>query len=135
MATAPAWTLPDAHGRTVQLADLRGKVVILNFWATWCPPCLKEIPEFIALQEKYGPAGLVVVGVSMDEEPSTVAAFVGRSKINYPVVLATPLVAASYGGVRVVPNTFVIDRTGKIVAAHEGFVESATLAAEIKPLL
>lgn len=134
-ATAPAWTLQDTDGRVVRLADFRGRVVIFHFWATWCPPCLREIPGFVALQEKYGPAGLTVVGVSMDEDTGAVASFAKRSGINYPVVLGTPLVAALYGGVTAVPTTFVLDRAGKIVALHEGFASMATFAAEIKPLL
>lgn len=133
-ATAPAWTLKNPDGRTVRLADFRGKVVLLNFWAAWCPPCRKEIPGLVALQARYGSLGLTVVGVSMDTE-EVAASFAKSLGINYPVVFGTPLVAATYGGVAVVPTTFVIDRAGKIVASHEGFVDAQTFAGEIKPLL
>lgn len=135
LATAPAWTLKDTNGRTVRLADFCGKVVLLNFWATWCPPCRLEIPGFIALQEKYGSKGFVVVGVAMDEERDDVAAFVRRHGINYPVVYGDASVAISYGGVSVVPTTFLLGKDGRIVFMAETALESGKLEAIIEPLL
>lgn len=133
--TAPAWTLKDTGGRTVRLADFRGKVVILDFWATWCPPCRQEIPGLVALQAKYGSKGLVVVGVSMDEETAVVVPFVKKFGINYPVVFGNALTAVMYGGVEVIPTTFIIGRDGKVAAVYESSVQEATLEAKIKPLL
>lgn len=135
LAAAPAWTLQDTAGRTVRLADFRGQVVILHFWATWCPPCRREVPVLAALRDQYESAGLVVVGVSLDEDPALVTSFVKEQGINYPVVLGTPLVAVAYGGVSTLPTTFVINRDGKIVAVHESFASQAGLEAEVKPFL
>ena len=132
---APDWTLKDVDGRTIRLADYRGKVVILDFWATWCPPCRKEIPGLIKLQEKYAAGGLAVIGITLDEDPPLVAAVARKLNVNYPVVFGTPLVAAAYGEVAVLPSTFVIDKNGKIVVLHEGLTTAATIEAEIKPLL
>ena len=133
--TAPAWTLKDLDGHTVRLADFRGKVVILNFWATWCPYCRQEIPGFAALQEKYGPKGLVIVGVAMDEQPKLVAPFARKTGINYPVVYGTPLVALAYGGVPTLPTTFLIRQDGKIVFLSERSVNAREMEEVIKPLL
>ena len=133
---APEWQLKDLDGKPVKLSDFKGKVVILNFWATWCPPCRKEIPTFVSLQKQYADKGLVIVGVSLDEKgPGVVKPFVAKMGINYPVVMGDPKTAADYGGIAVVPTTFVIDRNGKVAAEHQGDAERATFEAEIKPLL
>lgn len=133
---APAWNLTSLDGKPVKLSDFKGKVVVLNFWATWCPPCRREIPAFIALQKQYGDKGLVVVGVSMDEGGAAVVKpFVNKMGINYPVVIGDQKTAAAYGGIQVVPTTFIIDKTGKVAAQHEGDADRATFEAEIKPLL
>jgi peroxiredoxin len=133
---APSWTLQDLSGKTVQLSDFKGKVVILNFWATWCTPCREEIPSFIALQSKYSENGLVIVGVSMDQGgPAIVKAFADTQMINYPIVLGDPLIAASYGGIMILPTTFVIDRDGKITNIQEGFDDTTTFETELLPLL
>ncbi len=133
---APEWQLKDLDGKAVKLSDFKGKVVILNFWATWCPPCRKEIPTFVSLQKQYGEKGLVIVGVSLDEKgPAAVKPFVAKMGINYPVVMGDPKTAADYGGIEVVPTTFVIDRNGKVAAELQGDAERATFEAEIKPLL
>jgi thiol-disulfide isomerase/thioredoxin len=87
-AAAPAWELKDLNGNAVKLSDFKGKVVILDFWATWCPPCRAEIPHFVELQDKYGKQGLVIVGISLDEGgPGVVSSFVKANKINYPIVM------------------------------------------------
>ena len=133
---APDWQLKDLDGKSVKLSDFKGKVVILNFWATWCPPCRKEIPTFVSLQRQYADKGLVIVGVSLDEKgPGVVKPFVAKMGINYPVVMGDPKTAADYGGIAVVPTTFVIDRSGKVAAEHEGDADRATFEGEIKPLL
>ena len=132
---APDWTLKDVDGKTVRLSDFRGKVVVLNFWAAWCPPCLREIPGFIELQKKYLDRGLVIVAVSLDDDPGLAKSTVERLKVTYPVVFGTPGVAASYGQITALPSTFVINKEGKITALHEGFAKASAIEAEIKPLL
>ena len=133
---APEWQLKDLEGKAVKLSDFKGKVVILNFWATWCPPCRREIPSFVSLQKQYGDKGLVIIGVLLDEKgPGVVKPFVAKMGINYPIVMGDPKTAADYGGIAVVPTTFVIDRNGKIAAEHQGDAERATFESEIKPLL
>ena len=133
---APEWQLKDLDGNPVKLSDFKGKVVILNFWATWCPPCRREIPTFVSLQKQYADKGLVIIGVSLDEKgPDVVKPFVAKMGINYPVVMGDPKIAADYGGIAVVPTTFLIDRNGKVAAEHEGDADRATLEGEIKPLL
>ncbi len=133
---APEWRLKDLEGKSVKLSDFKGKVVILNFWATWCPPCRQEIPDFVALQKQYADKGLVIIGVSLDEGGAPVVkSFVKKMSIQYPVVMGDQETAAAYGGIEVVPTTFVIDKTGRIAAQHEGGADRATFEAEIKPLL
>jgi peroxiredoxin len=132
--TAPQFTLSDMTGRSVSLSDYRGKVVILDFWATWCPPCKKEIPDFIALQNQYALQGLQIIGVGLDE-PSNVASFVQQYGINYPVVVGDDAIANRYGGVSGIPTTFIIDKQGKIRNRYEGFTDRSVFEAEIKKLL
>jgi len=133
---APGWELQDLDGKTVRLSDFKGKVVILDFWATWCPPCRAEIPGLIELQKKYQAQGLAIVGVSVDQASSdTVKSFVQEMGMNYPVVLADTKVVTAYGGIAGLPTTFVIDRTGRIVKQHLGFTEKEEIEAEIKSLL
>jgi peroxiredoxin len=133
---APAWELKDVDGKTVKLSDYKGKVVVLDFWATWCPPCRKEIPGFVALQKQYGGQGLVVVGVSLDEDgPAVVKKFMKANAVNYPVVMGTEAVTAAYGGVSSIPTTFVIGRDGTIVSKHVGFAPQSKFEQEILPLL
>ena len=134
-APAPNWELKDLDGKTVHLSDFKGKVVILDFWATWCPPCRKEIPGFVELQKKYGARGLVMIGVAMDEDPDPVKPFARKQGINYPVVFGDMKTAAAYGGIESIPVSFVINRAGNVVAAHEGYEEQSTFESEIKPLL
>lgn len=133
---APAWKLKDVNGKTVQLADFKGKVVILDFWATWCGPCKMEIPSFVALQKQYHDQGLEVIGLSVDQGgPSVVKQFIPKLGINYPVMMADEKVQSDYGDIEAIPTTFVINRQGVIVAKHVGVTEKAEFEAEIKPLL
>ena len=131
---APAFTLTDLNGKPVSLADFRGKVVVLDFWATWCPPCKKEIPDFISLQQEYGSRGVQIVGIALDE-PDKVAAFAKQNGMNYPVLLGTESISAKYGGIDGIPTTFVIDKKGKIVSRFEGFRPRSVFETEIKKLL
>ena len=131
---APAFTLPDLNGKLVSLADFRGKVVILDFWATWCPPCKKEIPDFIDLQKQYGSQGVQFIGIALDE-PDKVTAFTQQNGINYTILLGNDAITAKYGGIDGIPTTFVIDKKGKIVNRFEGFRPRNVFETEIKKLL
>jgi thiol-disulfide isomerase/thioredoxin len=128
------FTLTDIEGRTISSADLRGKVVLVNFWATWCPPCRAEIPDLITLQQKYRDH-LVVIGISEDESPvETVKAFVAEQKINYPIAMTTPELAKIFRGVAALPTTFVIDREGKLAQRHVGLLNAEETELEAQAL-
>jgi len=113
---APDFTLKNLDNQEISLSDYKGKVVFLNFWATWCAPCRQEIPYFIDLIEKYGKDGFVVLGVALDpREFEKVPGFVDQMGINYPVLLDETGISQLYGGIRSIPTTFVIDRDGKAI--------------------
>jgi thiol-disulfide isomerase/thioredoxin len=132
---APAWELKDLDGQVVKSSEFLGKVVILDFWATWCAPCKAEIPGFIALQKQYGDRGLVVIGVSLDDQgPVVVKRFMADFEMNYRVVLGDVALMQAFGGTAI-PTTVIINRAGKIVARHVGFTPRETFEDEIKPLL
>ncbi len=133
---APAWELKDVEGKVVKLSDFKGRVVILDFWATWCPPCRAEIPGFVALQKQYGEKGLTIIGVSLDEKgPKVVKPFMKKYSINYPIVMGDTKTQNAYGGIEGIPTTFVIDGDGMIVSKHVGFAEKSVFEKELKPLL
>lgn len=118
---APEWTLKGLDGQDVSSAQFKGKVVVVDFWATWCGPCLMEIPGYIGLQKKYGKDGLVIVGVSLDRGGAAkVRKFVEKEGINYVVVLGDDEVAERFGGLEAIPTTFLIDRAGRIVHRKTG---------------
>jgi peroxiredoxin len=118
---APDFELKDKDGKQVRLSDYAGKVVLLDFWATWCGPCKSSIPWFNQLYEKYGPEGFVVLGVSMDEDGWTaVRPFMDKLQIAYPVVIGTKRVAYLYGEVEALPLAFLIDRNQRVAAIHSG---------------
>ena len=117
-----AFTVTDLDGKTISSSDLKGKVVLVNFWATWCPPCRAEIPDLIALQNKHRDT-LVVLGVSEDEiSPEEVKTFATGQKMNYPIVMATPELSKIFKGVSALPTTFVVDREGRIQMRHVGML-------------
>jgi thiol-disulfide isomerase/thioredoxin len=133
---ASAWSLQNLDGKTVNLSDFKGKVLVLNFWATWCPPCRAEIPDFIELQKEYRGRNVAFVGASVDSvQPTEVAAFVKKAGINYPIVMATPDVAEKYGADQAIPVTIIIDSQGRIVDSHLGMVTKSYVEAGINKLL
>ena len=128
--------LLDAKGKTMKLSDLRGKAVVLDFWATYCVPCKVEMPWFVDLQKQYGPQGLQVVGVAIDdEEEKVVSEFSKKMGVNYPILMGTESVAQSYGGLSGLPTTFFLDRSGKIVAREVGLVSESQIVDNIKKSL
>ncbi len=133
---APDFTLPTSDGKNLKLSDLKGKVVIIDFWATWCGPCRRGIPDLIDLKKKYGSKGFEIVGVSLDTDTKNeVVPFIKDQGMNYPVVYGNSIVAQAYGGVRAIPTSFVIDKQGKIVASYEGLMPKSTYENHIKKLL
>ncbi|PWU04428.1 MAG: alkyl hydroperoxide reductase [Terriglobia bacterium] len=134
--TAPDFALKDADGKAVRLSDFHGKVVLLDFWATWCGPCKIEIPWFMDFQRRNQQKGLVVLGVSMDDEGwEVVKPFLASMKVNYRVVIGNDHTAQLYGGVDALPTTFLIDRSGKIAAVHVGLVNRKDIEDGIEQLL
>lgn len=120
---APNFDLASLDGKRVKLSDYRGKVVLLNFWATWCSPCKTEMPWFVDLQKKYGNDGLVVLGVAMDDSStSRIAEFASEVGVNYPILLGNDQISDDYGNVQYLPTTFYIDRDGKIVDKGTGLL-------------
>jgi peroxiredoxin len=133
---APEFALKDADGRTVRLSDYRGKVVMLNFWATWCGPCKMEIPWFMDFQRKHKDRGFAIIGVSMDDEGwEAVKPFVNEFGVNYRIVLGNDEVAQAYGGVEALPTTFFIDREGNIASRHVGLAAKSDFEDDIEQLL
>jgi len=131
---APAFSRFDLDHTRVSLAAYRGKVVLLNFWATWCAPCRLEMPRFVEWQSRYRGNGLQVVGVSIDDDDSPVRPFVQKLKLNYPVLMGDARLGESYG-VLGVPVTFLIDRRGVIRARFEGEADLSKMESEIRDLL
>lgn len=135
-ASAPEFTLPTSDGKTLKLSDYKGKVVILDFWATWCPPCRKGIPDLVDLKKRYGNKGLEIIGISLDQDTKPdVVPFIKEYKINYPVVYGDANIVMQYGGIRSIPTSFVIDKEGKIIASYVGLISSLTYENHVKKLL
>jgi thiol-disulfide isomerase/thioredoxin len=133
---APDFTLDSLDGKSLRLSDLRGKAVLLNFWATWCSPCKIEMPWFIELQKQYGAQGLQIVGVAMDDSSKEdIAKFASEMGVNYPVLLGKEAVGEEYGGVPALPESFFIGRDGKIVDKIIGLKGKADIEESIKKAL
>jgi peroxiredoxin len=133
---APEFALKDADGKTVHLEDYKGKVVLLDFFATWCGPCKIEIPWFMELERKNKDRGFSVLGVSMDDEGwEVVKPFLADLGVNYRVVIGNDATAQVYGGVDALPTTFLIDRNGRIAAVHVGLASKKVFEDGIQQLL
>lgn len=133
----PEFTLPSAvDDSVIDSKNHAGQVLLINFWATWCGPCREEIPSLIKLREEYGKNGFEVIGVSMDEGGrGLVSRFSKKFEINYPIAMGTPKVARAFGGIIGIPQSFLVDRQGKIVKKYGGLVDHDVLARDIKVLL
>jgi len=143
-ATAEAMSIGDAvpdfartglSGSKVTLSGLRGKVVLLNFWATWCAPCREEMPAFSRWQRTYGARGLQIIGVSMDDEPGSVTQMLAQHPVSYPIVMGDAKLAASFGGVLGLPLSYLIDAQGRVVARFQGEANLPRMEATLKELL
>ena len=132
---APEFKLADLDGKPLTLANSHGKVILLNFWATWCGPCRAEIPDLVGLQNKYKDR-LQVIGLVVDgDDPDEIKRFVVESGINYPVALATDDIRIQYGGIGALPTSFVLDGEGRVVQKHEGLRNPVLYEVEIRALL
>jgi thiol-disulfide isomerase/thioredoxin len=137
-STLPEFNLPDLSGRQHNISEWKGKVLVINFWATWCPPCLKEIPDFMALQQQYADKNVQFIGIALeDKEP--VAEYAATTKINYPVLLGgdngITLAQQLGNNVDAVPYTLIVDRQGQIIHRHPGELSKEQLLKIIEPLL
>jgi cytochrome c biogenesis protein CcmG/thiol:disulfide interchange protein DsbE len=133
---APDFTLKDANGQKVHLSDYKGKVVLLDFWATWCGPCNIEIPWFTDFQRKYKDRGFEVLGVAEDDDGwKAVSPFITEKKINYRIVLGDDKTGDLYGGIEALPTTFIIDRDGRIASVHLGLSGKKEFEDAIEKLL
>ena len=136
VTAAPNFVLKKADGTAVELKSLKGKVVVVNFWATWCGPCKAEIPAMMNVYEKYHGKGLEIVGIALDNGGwSDVGPYVAKVKINYPIVLGDEEVVKLYGEIDAIPTTVIVDRKGNIVARHVGMMSQGQFEAQERDLL
>jgi len=135
LRAAPDFTRTDLEGKSLSLRSYRGKLLLLNFWATWCGPCLAEIPLFAAWQNTYGAAGLQIVGISMDDDSAPVVRAYAKYHLNYPVAMGDAEIGELFGGILGLPLTYLIDPNGRVVGRYQGEPDMKQLEARIKSLL
>ena len=132
---APDFVRTDLANKPVQLSGFRGKLVLLNFWATWCPPCREEMPAFSKWQRDYGSDRLQIIGVSMDDDVASVKEFLGEHPVSYPIVMGDAKLAETFGGVLGLPLSFLIDEQGRVLARYQGQQDFAKIEAGLKERL
>jgi len=133
---APDFSLKDLDGKTYNLSDYRGKVVMLNFWATWCPPCVKEIPEYVELQAEYGSQGVQFLGIALDDEGAAkIKPWLAKHPVSYPIMVPDPKVIANYGDLSSIPVTYIIDRKGMIRESFVGIRKKEVVVEMLKKYL
>jgi thiol-disulfide isomerase/thioredoxin len=133
--SAPEFVLTDLNNKTIDLNADRGKVVLLNFWATWCAPCQLEMPRFVDWQSEYGPSGLEIIGISMDDDPAQVRSFLTKLHVNYPIAMGDEKIGELYGGVLGLPLTLLIDSSGTVRAEYQGATPLTVIEKQLKILL
>lgn len=133
---APAWTAIDLNGKPLSSDSLRGSVYLIDFWATWCGPCVRMVPDLVELERRYRDQGFTIVGVSLDQDgPEVVRSFNERFQVSYPVVMADAAILQAFGDIDMIPTSFLIDREGRIVSRHVGAVPQSELDTEIRSLI
>ena len=132
---APQFVRTDLENRKLDLRAYKGKVILLDFWATWCASCQLEMPRFVAWQSQYGPRGLQIIGISMDDDPALARKLYKKMKLNYPVAMGDEKLGQLYGGVLGLPLTFLIDCQGKVQAQFQGETDLNLIEERFKPLL
>ena len=132
---APDFTLKLTDGKDIKLSDHKGKIVIIDFWATWCPPCRRGIPDLVEIQKKYQ-EDVLIIGISLDTETKPdVVPFIKQYKINYPVAYGNMEVVAAFGNIQAIPTSFIVDQSGQIVDTHVGLVDKSAYINKINELL
>jgi|LSQX01.1.fsa_nt_gb peroxiredoxin len=135
VSQAPDFSLQNMENKTVKLSDYKKKIVIINFWATWCPPCRAELPDFVKFYDEYNSKGVEIIGIAVNSRNADIKSVIEQYKIKYPICISDKKVEAAYGGIRGVPTTFIIDKTGKIVLNRVGMIKEKELVDIVRRLL
>lgn len=133
--TLPAFSVKDLDGSGISSETLRGKIVLIDFWATWCPPCRKEIPHFNELYSRHKDQGVLIIGLALDQKSADVATFLQQIPIEYPIAIATPELQQRFGGITVYPTAFLVDRNGQVVKKYLGYTYPEEFDHDVTALL